>query len=560
MPRPRRGLSEVLGALILMIIVSSILASVLIVQEKFRRNIDHVVDGSAERLIEASMPPRIAVWSSGGRLMVSVSPTVDIDIDKIVVGFMNGSYTLVNATNDIYGRGQPVLDPYDCSPVRIAVTTSRGNIFYYINSTGGSVYTCPDSLELPGSWRILYAVGGKYSTITSASVGASIDIGADVGVYKRTCRLRLIVNGVQSMVTGTGGFKSGEAVTVDLSQGVSMSISPFTYVWNETCIAGLLLEYNKPSLVVASINLEGEAFTSTYNIVSAMLTTPLLASEYAASTSEMTINMSTTPGKASRGNVSINGNVYAEKFITLYISELNEYVDLTVSVGGTMYISRVLYIDGGSIYNITLPVGGPMIYKQLVPEPHGDTRLNILLTRLYWTLSHLNNTLLELVTPDGRVLERSVISEGYVPSRLQGARLIVYPSIAKVLETYINYARINSDSNVTFRASATPGIAIPPKPVLLQVETSNYKLLVVASTGHRDPVTGNTSIVIIEGGSSLSGGLLVLYKTTPRMERIELHDYKFGSRIEVDPGTYIAAEIEWVQGILVGESLVILSP
>ena len=140
---PRRGLSEVVGAtIIIMVVMASILLYSHIVSREARKTLEVI---EAASTWEARGPPIIMPLVESGSLYVYFSPSKpDETYTLIILDYNNTLYGLKRITANSTNIMVKVIDTYDCRPVYIIVMDSN-NIYIYNNLRD------PRVIERPGN-------------------------------------------------------------------------------------------------------------------------------------------------------------------------------------------------------------------------------------------------------------------------------------------------------------------------------------------------------------------------------------------------------------------------
>jgi len=128
----RAGLSEVMGGLIVALAMIGLATSLYTITVKVSSKAAAAAEEASLRLDEALTPPQMMLrLEDNGSLLLQVYTVRAIDVERVIVAYKNGSHRELEGAR-VDGSWSIVVDPsYGCEPVRIALVTSRGNVFYY---------------------------------------------------------------------------------------------------------------------------------------------------------------------------------------------------------------------------------------------------------------------------------------------------------------------------------------------------------------------------------------------------------------------------------------------
>ncbi|MCE4613237.1 MAG: hypothetical protein F7C07_05330 [Desulfurococcales archaeon] len=189
-----RGLSEVLGGLLVALAMVGLAVSLYAITSQLTSKAITVASDASLRLEEATTPPQLVLrLYPNGSLALQVFSIREVVIEKVLVAYGNGSFVELEGSLVKGSWGVIISRNYNCEPVRVAVLTSRGNVFYYnpLSDPGarnpsvlpGGFVDC--SLFLGGSSGAarVYSGGGEIvvelidAGATSASVQSSYNLG-----------------------------------------------------------------------------------------------------------------------------------------------------------------------------------------------------------------------------------------------------------------------------------------------------------------------------------------------------------------------------------------------
>ena len=212
--RGRSGLSEVLGALIAVVVAVGIASTLFMVGARVSWAVSEAGREAGEAVSQAGSPILVEPALSGGRLEVGFySPGAPI-VGILALG--PGGEVLGEAWLDgavVSGRAV-VVEGYDCTPVVIAFITEGGAVKY-----AGEPFTCSGGGGREGGSSGLWArVSGAWIEVVDLGGAAVAELGAPTGLgVSFTVELR-VDNGCTVAFYGLGS-----TVEVDGSSGYSES-------------------------------------------------------------------------------------------------------------------------------------------------------------------------------------------------------------------------------------------------------------------------------------------------------------------------------------------------
>ncbi len=575
--RGRRGISELVGTLIAVIIISSLLASIVLVGGEFKGNVRNTVFRASERLIEAANPPKLVLTTVNNSLILKIISVIPVDVRYVFISFSNGSVILVNVTEDIYDNGQIILRGYMCERVRVGVITSLGNVFYYDRP----YYDCESGGD-PGNYAasnsvVPYVFQGYLYSQTNSTINVINNVNIDFSftfnlrVTNNVCTGELSYSGqstsISSVSIGGEGYRWGSAVgPINLVQGIDLYLAPALYRTSSLCIAGIEFRYTKPTIIRSSISLDAVISSDTVFIDDIregnIVLTPIIYTQQ----SESYIDSSYMAGV---DDTQLNGQANGFAIRTMisdililavasihqsqvYISEIQETV--------TISISRIIYSE--AVWNnITKELSGPYLIRVLTPTPQGlGSGLENALVEAVWVASQ--SSALKVVI-DGRELRlgsRPILSTSYsrvVITSIQAPELMLN---SKISYNILYYDNSTLSLQVTVGYGSGARLLTPPTMVL--IEQANGSLVLVLPYGYRQPIsTGglsySTASTLDPGGRLLIAGILEL---TNNLGLDLSYLVKTRAPIQITPGFYIVNEIYTQAGVKMVSAMVILAP
>ncbi len=127
-----RGLSEVLGALIVLVALSGVAVGIAKVISKEGESVASAGTLISKRLEEEMYRPVLSVDLINKTLYLRVYTFRPLKISYVLYYFPNGTYHLIKLNKLITGNTSiPIIKNYRCEPLRILVATPTGVTFYY---------------------------------------------------------------------------------------------------------------------------------------------------------------------------------------------------------------------------------------------------------------------------------------------------------------------------------------------------------------------------------------------------------------------------------------------
>ncbi len=128
----RRGLSEIIGALILIFVMSSMAIGFLKIANRNENNISYMERQLTNKLKEEINSPFLSINLINGTLYMNIYPSRPFKLNKIIIQFYNGSFRSLNEELII---SKPTLIPlikrYSCEKVKVFLIADSGVIYSY---------------------------------------------------------------------------------------------------------------------------------------------------------------------------------------------------------------------------------------------------------------------------------------------------------------------------------------------------------------------------------------------------------------------------------------------
>ncbi|MEB3860873.1 MAG: hypothetical protein GSR84_01460 [Desulfurococcales archaeon] len=576
--RGRRGVSELVGTLIAIVIISSLLASAVLIGGEFKRDIRDTVFRASERLVEASNPPKLELLTVNNSLVLRIIPTTPIDVSMIFLSFYNGSTIILNATDDIYEGGQVIIDGYTCEKVRVGVITKLGNIFYY----NKPYYDCSvgDNPGSPatGTSVIPYTFEGYRYNQSSISginnVNIGINLTLDLVVTNSVCRASISYTAGQTTVsssvsTGREGYSWGRALgPIPLVPGLDLYLAPALYRTKTLCIAGIEFRYTSPSIVQAAIDLDATiSVDSTFmeNIRNGeVILTPIIYTQQSQSYAEIAyspdVNEITLNGQAS----AYSAQTMISDILILAVASIHESQVYNPEIHESITLTIKKVIQGSQAISIHYKdVQGPYKLRLLTPTPQGlGSSLENALVEALWAASQSGSL---KVAIDGRetrlggspIMSTSSSRIGIIA--IQGPELMLNSRLISYAVLYYDASTLTMQVTVSYR---TGGNIVTPPPMIL-VEHENGSSAIIAPYGGQEPTTTGGLSYSVNTTINPGGRLLIAAKLEPITSGISAD---LSSKLQTQaqatpsPGFYIANEVYTEAGIKMVSAMVILVP
>jgi hypothetical protein len=173
-------LSEVLGGLIVALAMIGLAVSLYTITAKVASKAAAVAGEASSRLDEALTPPQMMLRLEDNRSLVLHVYTVrSVDVERVIVSYANGTHRELGGAR-VDGSWSIVLDPsYGCEHVRIAIVTSRGNVFYYspLNDPGLEAVSMPPGGYVDCNTLLGGGQGGRARVYQGGSIASLVDAG-----------------------------------------------------------------------------------------------------------------------------------------------------------------------------------------------------------------------------------------------------------------------------------------------------------------------------------------------------------------------------------------------
>jgi hypothetical protein len=147
----RRGVAGVLAALLLVLIVTSSLATVMVLTGRSMEHGRAALEESARRARDTATPPALSLEAAGGGLVATVISQSPAEVRWFVVERADGSVE-VKPGGTVYGTARfALLNGYNCQPVRVYMMLSSGAVVAYDPRNDPLIARMPEGWD--GWWK-----------------------------------------------------------------------------------------------------------------------------------------------------------------------------------------------------------------------------------------------------------------------------------------------------------------------------------------------------------------------------------------------------------------------
>lgn len=220
--RARRGLSEVLGALLLVVIMLGVASTIYAAHEQARRSTIESIREAERGLAVARSPPSVAVSESNGSVVATITSDIPLKLRLIIVRFAGGGTLVVSAPLSVepYGEARVILYNGSCRPLRLVLVPESGPPLRYPEK---GYYCDPASTSHADPWTgkpVTYLLAGQASMMKDPLFTANLNIEIRGDLMQagpsRIRPLEVRVNGsyIGAITAGksrVGGYKVGNA-------------------------------------------------------------------------------------------------------------------------------------------------------------------------------------------------------------------------------------------------------------------------------------------------------------------------------------------------------------
>jgi len=211
---PRRGLSEILGALILVIIMMGIISTIYIAGNNIENRIKTAGREASYSIMLARNPPRLRLTTANGTVYAIISGSgVPVRLESMIISTLDNRENYISI-NKILRPGEELripLYPAPCKPTRIALVTQSGGYLFYPEN--GTWFCQSDERE-----KIIMPNSGEELDPVPLPVMLT-PIGTDTPNYTLKLNLKIIGSMTRS------GPPTGEAIKVFVNNSLAGQIS-----------------------------------------------------------------------------------------------------------------------------------------------------------------------------------------------------------------------------------------------------------------------------------------------------------------------------------------------
>ncbi len=126
-----KALSTVYGSYILLLITTIALANILLITGSAVSKISKSLDVKAEKIHEETLPPLLTLEYNDGELYLEIITANPISIRYIMLHYLNGSITIIDAPITVYNYTKIKIGRYKDEPFKIIVVTKNGATIPY---------------------------------------------------------------------------------------------------------------------------------------------------------------------------------------------------------------------------------------------------------------------------------------------------------------------------------------------------------------------------------------------------------------------------------------------
>ncbi|MEB3779586.1 MAG: hypothetical protein GSR85_05070 [Desulfurococcales archaeon] len=531
--RYRRGLSELLGALLALVIMAGITASIVIITDKLVTSINNAGLGIIDRIQESTAKPLMMPGVREGVLYLKAVIPPGISISSVILEFDNGTYKIIDANQSLLeSTGMPLIKGYKCEPVRIGLYTTRGNAFYTEGYYSCDIASLPGSFKLSDGTIIVSEIYNEAPSIREVSIGQTIYLYGYSILNKTLCSLEAyaqtplglfhwsLTNKAKGLVEG------GEEVIIE-TQLVNITLRPYTYTDENACLIGVFLEAGRGGIIIGSGSIHTsiillEVNQGDYAYETRGYTGPIAHSENITASGQATRQIDTA-NEDVQGEGTIIVDAFTGNMLTFIASSKSDLHQVNYYI--ILNINRAVILENQVNY-INLTLNEPLRYTQWNWIIESSSQgVNKALEDLYVAINNKPGIRL-ILDINGTAYSRT--PKHYYTELLYNTsniKLEVLKNIRQPLNSLVNITLANVQQispqvksieyNIT---SARRNIPIPPMPQILEVHTikSERILVVVLPTPTTLTIANtavNTSITPLLAGKTytIEGNYTILY-------------------------------------------------
>ena len=200
--RARRGLSEIMGALVLILIFASTATVVVMLQEEAARNAKRTIETAYERASIALNPPQISLLSRNGKALLLVLSGSPLKLDYVVV--YDGHNTSTLKVEKRLDPGSPLeVELGECRRMKVYLIFEPGVLIAY--PSNGSWAHCGAAIGRPGGELSDPVTGERLIVLPLQTEHSSRELyryRVDVSLYLRGLMGRHLLNVLEANVNG----------------------------------------------------------------------------------------------------------------------------------------------------------------------------------------------------------------------------------------------------------------------------------------------------------------------------------------------------------------------
>ncbi len=570
----RRGVSELVGALLALIIITSLLASAIITSKNLEESIRESARKASARLIEASNPPNLVLYTQGSSLYAKLGSNTTT-IEKILILYENSTILEKKPTTELYTNGQLLLDTYNCEKIKVVIVTSLGNMFTYPKK---GYYTCNTQPGNPGGFTIpqtsltinpinLYTQNVDIATITNVNPN-KIQFNLKITYYEGRCQAKATRGSDKSVASrGSQGIQVGEPPLQYTLNGINVEVRPVVYMEDigasRECIYAIYIHTPAETVFRANIEITGQLSVSPKVYNELVRDNPAIAGALYAPSIYYTMSTVSVqdPDNGAPSTIYITGNrVWIDEFLGIFYTRLGEYMWGTISLDVTITVNRMLVLQSNIPESSTILLEGGSMYKIYDVSVDGCIYdIECLFLELSWKLTSLESVKLVFDTPQG-LIERSPTQDWTIAPESASVQVQAYPELQLIQEYAIQSIRIWKDQPGQVTVTTTGGDAITlPAPIpIIEVQSLNRTTLLVIGVGPQPQL--NTVFNVLDPLYNTQT-TLILVDASKDLARIDVSRHHVASPgNKIPPGIYIASEPETISGVNIGKTMVILAP